>query len=107
AHRQITLTTTPDDSHTQLLRTDAAGRLTFDLLTVRPYKFGTSLEDGLWRVVVPAHYHNGHEAHFGQVTENFLSFLKDGALPAWETPNMLAKYYVTTQALELAKSKQK
>lgn len=63
------------------------------------------LEDGLWQVIVPEHYHNGHEAHFGQVTENFLSFLKDGALPAWETPNMLAKYYVTTHALELAKNK--
>jgi hypothetical protein len=46
ANREITLTTTPDDSHTQLLRTDAAGRLTFDLLTVRHYKFGNSLEDG-------------------------------------------------------------
>jgi predicted dehydrogenase len=63
------------------------------------------LEDNLWQVVVPEHYHNGHEAHFGQVTENFLSFLKDGALPAWEAPNMLAKYYVTTHALELAKKK--
>ena len=58
-----------------------------------------------WEVVVPAEYHVGHEAHFGQVTENFLKYLKQGALPEWEVPNMIAKYYVTTHALELAKGK--
>ena len=58
-----------------------------------------------WDVIAPAIYHNGHEAHFGQVTENFLKYLKQGALPEWEVPNMIAKYYVTTHALELAKSK--
>ena len=58
-----------------------------------------------WEVIVPAEYHNGHEAHFGQVTENFLKYLKQGSLPEWEVPNMIAKYYVTTHALELAKSK--
>ena len=62
---------------------------------------------GEWEVVVPAEYHNGHEAHFGQVTENYLKYLKQGALPEWEVPNMIAKYYVTTHALELAKSKMK
>ncbi|MDR1675453.1 MAG: Gfo/Idh/MocA family oxidoreductase [Tannerella sp.] len=62
-------------------------------------------EKDTWEVLVPAKYHNGHEAHFGQVTENFLKYLKEGSLPAWETPNMIAKYYVTTQALELAKKK--
>jgi predicted dehydrogenase len=61
------------------------------------------VKDGLWQVTVPEHYYDGHEAHFGQVTENFLSYLQKGALPAWEVPNMLAKYYVTTQALERAR----
>jgi predicted dehydrogenase len=63
------------------------------------------VSDGVWLVDVPASYHNGHEAHFGQVMENFLKYMKDGALPEWEAPNMLAKYYVTTQALELARRK--
>ncbi|MDR2470075.1 MAG: Gfo/Idh/MocA family oxidoreductase [Tannerella sp.] len=58
-----------------------------------------------WEVIVPAEYHNGHEAHFGQVTANFLNYLKAGALPDWETPNMIAKYYITTKALEAAKRK--
>lgn len=63
------------------------------------------IEKDTWEVQVPAKYHNGHEAHFGQVTENFLQYLKEGSLPDWEVPNMLAKYYVTTHALEMAKAK--
>jgi predicted dehydrogenase len=63
------------------------------------------LSDALWQVEIPASYYNGHEAHFGQVTENFLNYLKKNALPDWETPDMLAKYYLTTSALELAKRK--
>lgn len=65
------------------------------------------LENGGWQVEAPAKYHVGHEAHFGQVTENYLQYLQDGVLPEWEEPNMLAKYYVTTQALEKAKAKDK
>ena len=48
---------------------------------------------------IPAKYRVGHEAHFGQVTEHFLDYLKEGKLPDWEVPNMLAKYYTTTSAL--------
>lgn len=65
------------------------------------------IEKDKWEVLVPAHYHNGHEAHFGQVTENFLKYVKEGVLPDWEVPNMIAKYYVTTHALEMAKKKDK
>ena len=56
-----------------------------------------------WKVLVPQEYHNGHEAHFGQVAERFLQYLVDGKLPDWEEPNMIAKYYTTTKALEIAK----
>ena len=52
-------------------------------------------------------YRVEHEAHFGQVTENYLQYLQDGKLPDWEVPNMIAKYYVTTHALEMAKVKAK
>lgn len=58
-----------------------------------------------WHVIIPDFYRNGHEAHFGQVTENFLKYLVDGKLPEWEVPNMIAKYYVTTQALKMALEK--
>ena len=65
----------------------------------------TKSEGGLWIVEIPERYHNDHEAHFGQVTENFLQYFSDGALPDWEVPNMITKYYITTHALELARSK--
>jgi predicted dehydrogenase len=55
-----------------------------------------------WEVQIPEKYRNGHEAHFGQVTERYLQYLTDGKLPEWEVPNMIAKYYTTTQALKMA-----
>jgi len=61
------------------------------------------LSDKLWTVEIPAQYSVGHEAHFGQVTEFYLQYLKDGKLPEWEVPNMIVKYYTTTEALKLAK----
>jgi predicted dehydrogenase len=57
---------------------------------------------GGWHIEIPDRYRIGHEAHFRQVTERYLQYLVDGKLPAWEVPNMIAKYYVTTKALELA-----
>jgi len=53
-------------------------------------------------VTVPEKYHNGHEAHFAQVTENFLKYLRAGSLPEWEVPNMLTKYATIMQAYELS-----
>lgn len=56
-----------------------------------------------WEVIVPGKYREGHEAHFARVAEKFLEYLKNGNMPGWEVPNMIAKYYITTQGLELAK----
>jgi predicted dehydrogenase len=56
-----------------------------------------------WEVIIPDHYKEGHEAHFARVTGKFLAFIKDHDMPAWEVPNMIAKYYTTTKGLELAK----
>jgi len=56
-----------------------------------------------WSVIIPESYHEGHEAHFGRVMEKFLEYLALKNLPEWEVPNMLTKYYTTTQALEMAK----
>jgi predicted dehydrogenase len=55
-----------------------------------------------WEISIPESYREGHEAHFARVTEKYLSYLKSGNMPAWEIPNMLAKYYTTTKALELS-----
>ena len=55
-----------------------------------------------WWITIPDKYRVGHEAHFADVTERYLKYLVDGKLPDWEVPNMIAKYYTTTSALELA-----
>jgi predicted dehydrogenase len=56
-----------------------------------------------WEVIIPEKYKEGHEAHFAHVTEKFLEYVKKGNMPAWEVPNMIAKYYTTTKGLELAR----
>lgn len=56
-----------------------------------------------WMLDVPAKYSLGHEAHFGQVTANYLRYLRDGALPAWEVPGMMAKYRTIMRAYELSR----
>jgi predicted dehydrogenase len=55
-----------------------------------------------WEVLIPDSYREGHEAHFARVTQQFLEYLQKRNMPKWEVPNMLAKYYTTTKALELA-----
>ena len=55
-----------------------------------------------WKVNIPAEYKVGHEAHFSQVTEQYLQYLKAGNFPM-EVPNMIVKYYTTTEALKLAR----
>jgi hypothetical protein len=55
-----------------------------------------------WEVIIPDKYKEGHESHFARVTENYLDYFKNHNMPAWEVPNMLAKYYTTTKALEIA-----
>lgn len=67
-------------------------------ITVQPVNKG-------FRVVIPEKYDVGHEAHFAQVMERFLQYLKEKKLPDWEVPGMLAKYYTATKALEIANSK--
>ena len=54
-------------------------------------------------MTVPEKYDVGHEAHFAQVTENFLGYLRAGRLPDWEVPNMLTKYATIMKAYELSR----
>lgn len=58
-----------------------------------------------WTISVPEKYNDGHESHFAQVTKKYLNYLQNNNMPAWEVPNMIAKYYTTTKAKELANTK--
>ena len=65
------------------------------------------IDDKNWALEIPQKYKIGHEEHFEQVTQNFLKYLKEGNMPAWEVPNMIVKYYTTTEALKFVNRKQK
>jgi predicted dehydrogenase len=54
-------------------------------------------------VTIPGRYRVGHEAHFAQVVQEFLQYMRSPrSMPAWERPNMLAKYYVTTTGVQMS-----
>lgn len=55
-----------------------------------------------FRILIPATYHNGHEAHFTQATEQFIRYLRAGQMPQWESDCLLTKYYTLVQAKALA-----
>ena len=67
---------------------------------------GVSIKEygNAWQITIPDKYRIGHEAHFGQVMQRFMKYLQQKKMPDWEVPNMTAKYYTTTQALQKAKS---
>ena len=67
----------------------------FPGISLEKYKEG-------WKVIIPEKYKQGHEAHFAEVMKRYLQYLKEGKLPDWEVPGMIAKYYTTTKALEIA-----
>ncbi len=64
---------------------------------------GFRREASAWVVTVPAKYDVGHEAHFAQVMENYLKYLRAGKLPDWEVPNMITKYATIMKAYELSR----
>src|ERR1700754_319036 len=58
-----------------------------------------------WELNVPDKFSPDHEATFAKVTKKYLGFVQSGVMPEWEVANMLAKYYTTMQALEMARYK--
>jgi predicted dehydrogenase len=84
---------------------DFAAALTAAIEGLQAKYPGISLtfQNGEAVVNIPDRYKTGHEAHFTQVTEKYLEYLKAGKLPAWEVPNMIAKYYTTTKGYEMSR----
>lgn len=81
----------------------AAVRKRIDLLQTTYPGVGVECHGQEAQIIIPDSYRTGHEAHFGEVTRQFLSYLEQPArLPAWEKPCMLAKYHLTTQGVRRA-----
>jgi predicted dehydrogenase len=69
---------------------------------------GIALDDGAgqFHIAIPETLRPSHEETFAFVCRRFLNYVRHPkSLPAWEKPNMLAKYYVTTKGIELARQK--
>jgi predicted dehydrogenase len=57
-----------------------------------------------FRVVIPERHRLGHEEHFALLAQRFLDYVRHPrSLPAGEKSNLLAKYYVTTRGVALAR----
>jgi len=78
------------------------GAVNIDLAQRYPGIELKEVDEMLWVLEIPDSYKVGHEAHFGQVTEKYLGYLKSGILPEWEIPNMIIKYYTTTEGMKKA-----
>ena len=56
------------------------------------------------QIIIPQTLRVGHEEHFAEVFREFRGyFYNPRQIPAWERPNLLAKYYLTTKAVALAR----
>jgi len=58
-----------------------------------------------WRITVPDRLRLGHDAHFVQLTRQFLDRVAHPhSFPQSEHANLLAKYYVCTEGVALSRS---
>ncbi len=56
------------------------------------------------QLLIPADWRSSHEDHFAAVMDEFVRYFHaPHTVPAWEQPNALARYYITTKAVEMAR----
>lgn len=69
----------------------------------KKYPFVATMEvDGKFQLIIPVENRSNHEAHFGLVAKSYFDYLVNRNMPKWEITNTLAKYYITTMAVEMA-----
>jgi predicted dehydrogenase len=91
-------------SPSEISSVGVALRRTIAVLQKNHPGLGLEEEAGEWRVVIPDALRASHEAHFSEVSRRFLDYARHPqSLPSWEKPNLLAKYYVTTRGVALAR----
>ena len=75
-----------------------------DTLQARYPGVAIQVDAGEARISIPERYRVAHEAHFAQVTNKFFEYLKaPQTMPAWEKPNMLVKYFISTKGVEVSR----
>ncbi len=74
------------------------------LQTTYPFlSYTATSSEGSYLINIPEENREGHESHFTYVAERFFNYLVDRNMPEWEKSNTLAKYHITTKAVEIAK----
>ena len=63
----------------------------------------SSTNTGEYLINIPDSEKRGHETHFQNVAQSFFDFLVNRNMPEWEITNTLAKYYIITTAVDIAK----
>ncbi len=81
----------------------ALSEMVSELQKTYPYLSVQRITDERYQIIVPVENRKGHEDYFGMVAAKYFGYLVNRDLPEWEVSNMLAKYYITTTALEMAK----
>jgi predicted dehydrogenase len=62
--------------------------------------------DNCLTVTIPPAGRRSHADHFTAALREFVRYVQfPRSLPAWERPNLLAKYFLTTKAVEIARKK--
>lgn len=78
---------------------DRCGVLQRDFAGMSVQDHGTEAQ-----VMIPEARRETHEDHFAAVMDEFIRcFQTPRAIPSWERPNALARYYITTKAVEMAR----
>lgn len=70
-----------------------------------PYITLTAQDGGRYLVEFSAESRSSHENHFGQVVQSYFRYIRDGKAPCWERDNALSKYWITTEGVALARSR--
>jgi len=92
----------PNDGEQVAAFTAALKRKLKDLSGVYP-NLGFRNDSGSIRVTIPEELRERGGSRFGQLVEQFLNYVRTPqSVPAWEAPNLLAKYYITTTAVQMA-----
>jgi len=81
----------------------AFGQVVAELQKTYPYISSKRVAEGRYQLIVPVESRKGHEDYFGMVAKKYFDFLIDRTMPEWEISNTIAKYYITTTALDMAK----
>ncbi|MBQ7296931.1 MAG: Gfo/Idh/MocA family oxidoreductase [Alistipes sp.] len=68
-----------------------------------PFLQAEKCGEGRFLIQIPKEVRTGHEAHFSKVAGAFLDYVRGAEMPATERANTIAKYYVTTRAVEMAR----